>query len=273
MRSLRRSIALVVLAGALVAPASRVSAQTPQPKRDAGLGIRLLEAPVSERDDPRAQVYVIDHVAAGASFTRRLEISNDTPNPMHTELYVAPVNMHYMMTQSFWEKASEANLSKEDVQKSADAIADYTRNAFIKAAQEDPKKHFVIVDKAGPKTLILETAIVQLVPSKAVLNALGFVSWIPTAVILGGSTASGSEDQGKGLVAIEGRVRDGATGQVVGEFADRERPPTAIVDIKSLNWWAPARKVIDNWGKQFIALSNSPGGTVKSSPTFELLVW
>jgi Protein of unknown function (DUF3313) len=192
----------------------------------------------------------------------------------YTQLYVAPVNMHYMMTQSFWEKASEANLSKEDVQKSADQIAEYTRQAFIKAAQNDPKKHFTVVDTpTGPNTLIVETAIVQLVPSKAVLNALGFVSWIPTAVMMGGSTASGSEDQGKGLVAIEGRVRDGASGQVVGEFADRERPPTAIVDIKSLNWWAPARKVIDNWGKQFIALSNSPTGTVKSSPTFELLVW
>ncbi|MEA3055104.1 MAG: hypothetical protein QOD30_536, partial [Actinomycetota bacterium] len=90
MRSFRRSIALILLAGALVAPASRVSAQTPQPHKDTGLGIQLLEAPVSEKDDPRARVYVIDHVRAGASFTRRLGIVNDTPNPMHTELYVAP---------------------------------------------------------------------------------------------------------------------------------------------------------------------------------------
>jgi len=192
----------------------------------------------------------------------------------YTQLYVAPVNMHYMMTQSFWEKASEANLSKEDVQKSADAIAEYTRQSFIKAAQNDPKKHFTIVDTpSGQNTLILETAIVQLVPSKAVLNALGFVSWIPSAVMMGGSAASGSEDQGKGLVAIEGRVRDGASGQIVGEFADRERPPTAIVDLKSLNWWAPAKKVIDNWASQFVALSNSPTGKVKNSSTFELLVW
>src|SRR4051794_15319426 len=42
-----------------------------------------------------------------------------------TELQVAPVNMHYMMTQNFWEKANEANVSKEQVQKSADQIAQY----------------------------------------------------------------------------------------------------------------------------------------------------
>jgi len=108
----------------------------------------------------------------------------------YTELTVAPVNMHYMMTQSFWEKSNEANVSKEQVQKSADQIAEYTRNAFIKAAKEDPKHRFAVVDRAGPKTLVVETAIVQLVPSKAVLNALGFVSWIPTAVMMGGSAAS-----------------------------------------------------------------------------------
>lgn len=90
MRSFRRSTALILLAGALVAPASRVSAQTAPPHKDSGLGIQLLEAPVSERDDPRARVYVIDHVRAGTSFTRKLGITNDTPNPLHTELYVAP---------------------------------------------------------------------------------------------------------------------------------------------------------------------------------------
>jgi len=75
------------------------------------------------------------------------------------------------------------------------------------------------------------------------------------------------------VVAIEGRVRDGGTGQVVAMFADRERPPTAIIDIKSINWWAPARKVIDNWAKQFVAVANDPKGKVKNASNFELLVW
>ena len=72
-------------------------------------------------------------------------------------------------------------------------------------------------------------------------------------------------------------VRDGEealaylSGQ--GLFADRERPPTAIIDIKSLNWWAPARKVIDTWAKQFVAVANDPKGKVKNASTFELLVW
>jgi hypothetical protein len=228
-----------------------------KPAPDAG----FLEQPAIMQQNDKNAVFQRSYRDPNADFNK------------YSELMVAPVNMHYMMTQSFWEKANEANVSKEQVQKSADQIAEYTRNAFIKAAKDDPKHRFTVVEQAGPKTLVVETAIVQLVPSKAVLNALGFVTWIPTAVMMGGSAASKSEDQGKGVVAIEGRVRDGGTGQVVAMFADRERPPTAIIDIKSLNWWAPARKVIDTWAKQFVAVANDPKGKVKNASTFELLVW
>lgn len=55
-----------------------------------GLGLRLAEAPAATRDDPRARIYVIDHVQAGTSFTRRLEVYNDDDEPLAPELYVAP---------------------------------------------------------------------------------------------------------------------------------------------------------------------------------------
>ncbi|MDT7538013.1 MAG: hypothetical protein QOI82_1598 [Actinomycetota bacterium] len=41
-----------------------------------GVGIRLLDAPVDRKDDPRAQVYIVDHVAPGAVISRRIEVSN-----------------------------------------------------------------------------------------------------------------------------------------------------------------------------------------------------
>jgi hypothetical protein len=83
-----------------------------------------------------------------------------------------------------------------------------------------------------------------------------------------------SQDTGKGVIAIEGRIRDGATGEIIGMFADREHPKTAIIDLKALNWWAPARAIIDEWSSQLIAVANRPpGGVVTEAPTFELLVW
>jgi hypothetical protein len=41
-----------------------------------------------------------------------------------------------------------------------------------------------------------------------------------------------------------------------------------------MNWWAPAKVIIDDWGKQLVEVVNNPPGTlIKDSPAFELLVW
>jgi hypothetical protein len=192
----------------------------------------------------------------------------------YTEIMVAPVNTNYVRAQNIWEAATVVNVSHEQIEKDIQALADYTRDSFIRAARNDPRHRVTVVQTAGPHTIILEVALVQVVPSKAVLNALGFVSWVPAAVSTAGSMATGSEDSGKGVVAIEARFRDGQTGEVIGMFADRERPKVALLDLKSLSWWAPAKDIVDEWSAQLIELANSPPGVaVKDSPTFELLVW
>jgi hypothetical protein len=200
---------------------------------------------------------------------------NKEYNPRdYDELLVAPVNTQYVMAQNIWEKANLVNVRPEQLKKDIDDLAVYTRQSFVRAAADDPKKRFKVVETAGPKTLILELALVQVVPSKAALNALGYVTWVPAVVTAGGAAATDSQDAGKGVIAIEGRIRDGATGKIIGLFADRERPKTAIIDIKSLNWWAPLKAIVDEWSQQLIALANRPpGAVVKENPSFELMVW
>lgn len=68
-------------------PASGASGQTAP--ENTGLGIRLVEAPTALKDDPRARVYIVDHVEAGTTFTRRFEVRNGTPAPLDPKLYVA----------------------------------------------------------------------------------------------------------------------------------------------------------------------------------------
>jgi hypothetical protein len=55
---------------------------TPRPsggyKLGEAIGIRLLEAPVSRRDDPRAQTSIVDHVKPGTTIQRRIEVSNNS---------------------------------------------------------------------------------------------------------------------------------------------------------------------------------------------------
>jgi hypothetical protein len=191
-----------------------------------------------------------------------------------TEIMIAPVNTDYVMAQSFWEKTNTLGVSPEKVKSDVAELANYTRESFVRAFADDPKHRFQVVQTAGPKTLILELAIVQIVPSKAVLNAMGYVTWIPMAVAASASTLTGSQDTGKGVVAIEGRIRDGGSGEIIGMFQDREHPAEAIVDLKALSWWAPAKGIINKWSGQLVAVANRPpGGVVKDAPAFELLVW
>lgn len=53
------------------------------------IGIRLVDIPASAVDDPRAQLYIVDHLAPGTSISRRIEVANSTSTGMNVELYSA----------------------------------------------------------------------------------------------------------------------------------------------------------------------------------------
>jgi len=74
--------------GAQPAPAAAAAAQPPATP-SAGLGIRLVDAPTDVRDDPRAHVYIVDHLAPGAVIHRRIEVSNATAATAQVSLYAA----------------------------------------------------------------------------------------------------------------------------------------------------------------------------------------
>lgn len=52
-----------------------------------GIGLRLVEAPVAARDDPRARIYIVDHLAPGTVIERRVEVSNSTTSSHQVTLY------------------------------------------------------------------------------------------------------------------------------------------------------------------------------------------
>lgn len=96
MRLLRLLFAVTTLAtiAAVSAPAQAVNAAGPPEQATTsggpfppGIGIELLQAPVSEKNDPRARVYVIDHVAPGTTFSRKFQVDNGTSDPVTLQLY------------------------------------------------------------------------------------------------------------------------------------------------------------------------------------------
>ncbi|MEU1286969.1 hypothetical protein [Kitasatospora sp. NPDC005856] len=71
-----------------VSAAPGVPSPRPTPERKT-IGIRLLDAPENRRDDPRAQAYIVDHVAPGTTIERRVEVTNESSTPIHVTVYAA----------------------------------------------------------------------------------------------------------------------------------------------------------------------------------------
>lgn len=92
-RSALAAIAALVVATAAVGVPAAVAAPRAVQSEAPGLGLRLVEAPESRRDDPRAATTVVDHVAPGAMFTRRLEATNGGDEPMAVRFYVRPAQV------------------------------------------------------------------------------------------------------------------------------------------------------------------------------------
>jgi hypothetical protein len=88
---MRRLLILIALvAGTLLPVAGAFGSPFTTTKTDpTGIGIRLVDAPVETRDNPRARVYIIDHVKPGATVERRIEVSNDTGAPADVAVYSA----------------------------------------------------------------------------------------------------------------------------------------------------------------------------------------
>ncbi|MFI2458218.1 peptidase [Streptomyces sp. NPDC019539] len=60
------------------------------PDTDQGLiGVRLVDAPVVRRADPRALSYIVDHLPPGTTIERRVEVSNKSSQRREFELYSA----------------------------------------------------------------------------------------------------------------------------------------------------------------------------------------
>jgi len=69
---------------------SAVQSPSPAGGAESGqLGIRLLDAPENRRDDPRARIYIVDHLNQGDSISRRIEVSNSTGKSADITVYAA----------------------------------------------------------------------------------------------------------------------------------------------------------------------------------------
>jgi LPXTG-motif cell wall-anchored protein len=85
---------LAALASTAMAAAPAIASRAapgPAPRAAAAgsIGLRLLDVPVTTRDDPRARLYIVDHLAPGTVIHRRIEVANTTASTVHIVMYPA----------------------------------------------------------------------------------------------------------------------------------------------------------------------------------------
>jgi hypothetical protein len=77
----------------LAAAVLALSAGPSAAAKPGSLGLQLLDVPVAARLDPRARLYIVDHVAPGSTITRRVQVSNTTAATIRVRLYPAAASI------------------------------------------------------------------------------------------------------------------------------------------------------------------------------------
>lgn len=81
---MRKRLTIIVASIAMLIPLP-AGAQSP----DGQIGVRLLDAPVGRKDDPRARLYIVDHLAPGTTIDRRIEVTSGLDDTTRVSLYAA----------------------------------------------------------------------------------------------------------------------------------------------------------------------------------------
>jgi len=154
----------------------------------------------------------------------------------YEHVHVAPVDMDGLRKSDGWAEFDKALGGKLGAD--VNDLCDFMRKAYEQAFRRmtGPGTLKVVDGKTLPKTLVVETAIVAVKPTKAELNVAGAAASFVCPVI-GVATSVMST----GSITVECRVRDAATGEIVAMYADTEKDPAAVIPVASLTWLHSAR--------------------------------
>ena len=219
--------------------------------------------------------------AKSSGFTTAQMMDKDPELPFHKawhkpdldwqkyhKLYVAPVNTEYMLKQTDWQKGER----KKEIEADVAELAKFTKETVEKDFRDDPQHRYEVLSEPNkdPDTLIFEIAITEVIPSKVVLNALGYAPFGIGLGITAVRTVAGDQSS----AAFEARVSDASTNEIIAMAADRESEQFAPISVRGLTWYSHAKTMIQQWSKQFVQIANrKPHEMVKDTDAFTLKPW
>jgi hypothetical protein len=184
-------------------------------------------------------------------------------NASRTEIFVAPVNLKFLKpTGKTFARVEENRFGRP---RPVGEVAAYLRKSFGDAFTV-PGARYHPVQRAGKRSLILETALTEFTPTSPRGNVAKTV-----ASFMVGPISAVAGPWVKGTIAMEARLRDPQTGRVLYQFADRESDPMTIYSVKNYQTAAFAELIISQWAQQFeTATRTATGEKIKDAPILRL---
>lgn len=174
----------------------------------------------------------------------------------YTKIIVEPVYTSKRLKRSDLEKLNINKLFGTN-KKQAFEFIDYTEAAFKKAIDDD--RRLQLVTTPGPKTMILQLALVKVVPGKPLIGTARNIPFSKIGLIITPAvkTVAGSTQSPiQASVAIEGRFLDSQTKKVIAKFADNEKDTTALLNVKEMSSYGTPRQIVDQWAKLLVKCLN-----------------
>lgn len=161
------------------------------------------------------------------------------------KMTVAPVKISYLRDRS------DAFARNGRTEEEAIRLAAYTQTQFENRLARSGA--YTVVRGEGPNTLVLELALIEMNPT----NIVGNVARTGASVVVPGSGVAGGMFT-KGRIAIEGKLRNAETGELLVQFTDSARDKLTPFSFRDFTAYGHARAAIGDWAKQFDALSRTP---------------
>lgn len=163
----------------------------------------------------------------------------------YDSIYIAPVSTCYL-------RDARNNLSRvASIEKQERPVSEMTqliRQSFLDAFKQSPAPRLKASSAPTAGGVTLHLALVELNATDAAGNAL------KSAIPYGGVLSPLMD----GNIAIEGKVRDNATGELLFEFADNERDPMTLLSLRDFKPFDHAKAAIKDWATQFEELTRTP---------------
>lgn len=169
------------------------------------------------------------------------------------QIYIAPVSLRYL--RGVKKPLVREEIELGSIERNEVGMAVRLRHEFAYAFAQSARPRYVLAQRPGVDTVTLELALVELNPT----SPKGNMVKTGLKFVIGPFAGLGSYFT-KGNVAIEGKVRNSQTGELLFQFADNEADKMTFYTMRDFRPYGHAEQSFKEWAHQFELFTRTTSG-------------